>query len=297
MNELDRPAGTIVVGVDGSRQALRALAWAAEQAVAEHRQLTLAYAVTPLDATWLDAQGGSPAGESAEPDPGRHPMLVEARELLARRCPDVEVHEVVRTCDPRELLLDLGADAAMLVVGSRGRGPVRTLLLGSVGVSLVRHPPCPVVVHRPGNPGIVRTGVVAGVDGTARSAPVLELGYRIAAQRDLPLTIVRGYPDDMGSVPGFRRADGSLSDLEGERLGMAEAVAGLGEKYPEVRAQTELVRGSADSVLAARSDRAHLVVMGAHHGGLPTELMFGSVTTDVVEHASCPVAVVPIDGR
>ena len=92
-------------------------------------------------------------------------VLERAREVIARHAAGAEVHECVRIGDPRDVLIDLGTEAAEVVIGSRGRGPVRSLLLGSVGVSLSRHATCPVVVHRPGTEGRVHTGVVAGVVG------------------------------------------------------------------------------------------------------------------------------------
>lgn len=296
MNSFDIPAGTIVVGLDGSRQSLHALEWAVEQALAERRPLTLAHALIPFGGNALDPSGHLAKVPVEDIDDETHGIFSEARDVVARRHgEELELHEVVRAADPRQLLMDLGADAKMLVLGSRGRGPVRSLLLGSVGVALVRHASCPVVVHRPGNAGIVRQGVVAGVDGTERSLPVLEFAYRVAAQRDLPLTVVHAYWDVPTSVPEMYWTDPPEGGSQAGRLAVAEAVAGLGEKYPEVRATTEAVRGMTRSVLAEHGDKAHLLVVGAHHGGLPTELLFGAVSTDLVEHASCPVAVVPID--
>ena len=94
----------------------------------------------------------------------------------------------------------------MLVLGSRGRGQLRSLLLGSVGVALVRHARCPVVVHRPGHAGTVRDGIVVGADATEESLPVLEFAYREASLRKLPLTVLYSYWDiqggTMGAYPG-----------------------------------------------------------------------------------------------
>jgi nucleotide-binding universal stress UspA family protein len=293
MSDAEIPAGTIVVGVDGSQQALDALDWAVEQAAAERRAITLAHAVTPLDGVWLQPEvldstlhvTGVPSGSQA--------ILDQARGHAAKRAPGVEVTEVLRVQDPRDLLLELGREAAMVVLGSRGRGPVRSLLLGSVGVALTRRAPCPVVVHRPHEES-ERHGVLVGVDASERSLPVLEFGYRVAAQRGLPLRVVLCHWDRPVDPTGSAVIATPVPSLEDERLALAEAVAGLGEKYPEVRAHTEVVRGLARAVLALQTERSDLMVLGSHHGGLPTELMFGSITTDVLEHASCPVAVVPV---
>ena len=80
---------------------------------------------------------------------------------------------------------------------------------------------------------------------------------------------------------------------ESARLMVAEAIAGLCEDYPEVSVRTELARGLAADALVRMGERADLLVVGSHHGGVATSILLGSVATDVVEHAHCPVAVVP----
>ena len=140
------PAGTVVVGVDGSTSAGHALDWAIDQAAAEKRPLTLVCAEASLD------------------DPDGQATLEEARAQVSRKAPELDVHQLLIVADPREVLLQLSRQAALVVVGSRGRGPVLSLLLGSVGVAVSRHASCPVVVVRPGNPGLVRHGVLVGVD-------------------------------------------------------------------------------------------------------------------------------------
>lgn len=85
--------------------------------------------------------------------------------------------------DPREVLLELSPNAAMVVLGSRGLGQLRSLLLGSVGIALVRHAYCPIVVHRPGSVGTVRNGIVVGVEASEESHPVLKFAYREASLR------------------------------------------------------------------------------------------------------------------
>ena len=150
--------GTIVVGVDGSPSARRALAWAADQAACERRPITLVHAVGPQGGVWMDQAGFDTRVGLEHMQTASQRLLADARADVARRAPELEVHEILRVADPRDVLLDLSREAAMVVVGSRGRGPMRTLLLGSVGVAVTRHAECPVVVLRPGNPGLVRNG-------------------------------------------------------------------------------------------------------------------------------------------
>ena len=290
------PAGTVTVGLDGSLSAGRALGWAIDQAVLEHRPLTLVHAIAPEGAVWLDPEGRDHRiGVESTRTEGDE-LIRLAREEVARRAPGLEVHEVLRVADPRDLLLEHSGRAAMVVLGSRGRGPVRSLLLGSVGVAVTRHARCPVVVHRPGNPGLVRHGIVVGVDGTPTSRAPLEFAYRQASLRDLPLTVMHCFWNPAATLAGVSQELRRAEELEEQRLVLAEAVSGMAEKFPDVRVHAEVARGLADDLLVRTGERMNLVVVGAHHGGAAAEVIFGSVAASVVEHANGPVAVVPVAG-
>mgnify|MGYP003707171757 CR=1 FL=1 len=280
------PAGTIVVGLDGSPSAERALEWAVDQALRESRQLTLAHGVDPSGSVWVDPAGIDHRAVLEALHDDAKAVLGHAREQIAHRAPDLVVHEVVQLSDARVTLLELSERAAMVVVGSRGRGPIKSLLLGSVSLAVSREARCPVVVVRPGHPGVVRNGVLVGADGTDRSVPTLVFAYRQASLHQLPLTIMHCFWD---ARPGTEE-EPVASDA---RLVLAESLAGLGEKFPDVQARTELVRGMADERLVRASQRMDLVVVGAHHGGTLTTLLYGSIANAVLEHATCPVAIVP----
>jgi nucleotide-binding universal stress UspA family protein len=214
-----------------------------------------------------------------------------ARQDVARKAPQLVIHEMFSFRDPREQLLELSRHAALVVVGSRGRGPVSSLLLGSVGFALVRHSSCPVVVHRPGNPGAVRNGIVVGADGSEESLVVLEFAYREAALRALPLTVLHCYGLQGGAAA---RATDTASDLESEKLLLAESMAGLAEKHPDVRARTQLAGGLPQDELVRMGERMNLIVVGSHQSGSVKRMLFGSASISVTEHATCPVAVVPL---
>jgi nucleotide-binding universal stress UspA family protein len=291
---MDTPSGTIVVGVDGSPSSARAVAWAVTQAAAEHRAITLVHALHAVTPTSMDAATVPPQEAQEAVRATGHQVLAQARAEAERRSPGLEVHEVLRSEDPRELLLELSREAALVVLGSRGRGKLRSLLLGSVGVALVRHAHCPVVVHRPSHPGTVRHGVLVGADGSEESRVVLEFAYREASLLDLPLTVLHcAWDMNTGTGTGYTMAE-PIIDVETERLQLAESMAGMAEKYPEVRVSTEMVRNLPHEALVRMSERMNLTVVGAHQAGRLAQLMLGSVSVAVVEHAKSPVAVVPL---
>ncbi len=139
----------IVVGVEGSGGARAALRWAIDEA--RHRQ-----AVVDVVTTYV------PTYVPAAPDLGFVPLdpidLVGEVEKLQNEV----VASVVESCDvgdveirqrllkgrAAETLIDAAAGADMLVVGSRGRGGFRGLLLGSVSHQIAQHATCPVVIVR-----------------------------------------------------------------------------------------------------------------------------------------------------
>jgi nucleotide-binding universal stress UspA family protein len=140
-------AGGIVVGVDGSRCSVQAIEFAFEQA--ESRQTTL----TAMMA-WHDPMSTGPD----DPLPVVYDLDTleeESAALLAESMAghrdkylDVPVDEKLVNGTAHDALLAAGRSAELLVVGSRGRGAFRGLLLGSTSRALVHHPPCPVAVVR-----------------------------------------------------------------------------------------------------------------------------------------------------
>jgi nucleotide-binding universal stress UspA family protein len=286
------PSGGIVVGVDGSESADRALAWAAQEAALDHRPLVLVHAVGSLGTpgtVWLTETDQLVREMRAHGDE----ILAGAVASVARRHPSVEVHTSVVTQDPRRALLHVAEGAEMVVVGSRGRGPVRSLVLGSVSSAVSRHASCPVVVVRPHHPGTVRRGVLVGADGTADSIPTLEFAYREASVRALPLTVMHCVWDVAASTTTPHVAQPGEPGVEEARLLLAESVAGMTEKYPDVHVSVVVGRGLPEQCLGAVAEQMDLLVVGRRHVGVASRVFFGDVAGHLVEHARTVVALVP----
>ncbi|WP_121251442.1 universal stress protein [Nocardioides ferulae] len=289
------PAGAVVVGVDGSSGSRHALEWAAAQAQLENRPLVLVHAlgVLPLvGSAWMDRAGIDHGRLIEEERAAGHSVLAEAAAQVLAGRPDLAVHQVLRQVDAREALLGVADDAALLAVGSRGRGPVASLLLGSVSVAVSKHAPCPVVVVRPTD-GAERRGVVVGTDGTERSAPAVEFAFRVADARGVPLTVLHCFWDAVAVVEGTLDVADDETDCDDMRAMLAQAVAGHRERHPDVELRLQLTRGFADQRLLEASHDAELVVVGSHPRKVLQQIVYGSLTPAVVEHARCPVAVVP----
>ncbi len=137
----------IIVGIDGSDNSRHALEWAIREAAVRHAPLTVLTVQATLIGYW-----GSPVlypGDEDLVEHGRKRAQEETDSVLEKigvelRPSSVTVRAV--TGLPAEALLEAAADADLLVVGSRGAGGFKRLLMGSVSTQVTHHAPCPVVV-------------------------------------------------------------------------------------------------------------------------------------------------------
>jgi nucleotide-binding universal stress UspA family protein len=131
----------IVVGVDGSDSALAALRWAL-------RQAKLTGSRVDVVTVWHfpAAYGWEPVGADADFEGDAHQILADALTAVESLRPGVAVARLVEEGPPAEVLLRVAKEADLLVVGSRGRGGLRSALIGSVSLHCIQHAHCPVLV-------------------------------------------------------------------------------------------------------------------------------------------------------
>ncbi|MEU8628753.1 universal stress protein [Streptomyces sp. NPDC048669] len=296
---------SVVVGVDASAHAQAALDWAADEAVLRGVPLRIAHAWT-MAPHRVPGTGGVGAAKS---------LLQAAEEILARAGGRAQARHSGLRVDfevlPEEAvpgLIRLAHDAELLVVGSRGLGRFRSVLIGSVSQSLVAHAPCPVVVFRGpseaadqvadrAEPSDTSTrcdpgAVVLGAAPCETAGPVA-FAFAEAARRGVSLLAVRTwtYPASYSpyvAVP----LDGSDVCNEEESRGLLEVIAAPREEYPDVKVFTEVGMSDAATTLVRLSAGAGLVVLGADRDRNRFAPPIGRVTQQVLHHAHAPVAVV-----
>lgn len=142
------PQPVIVVGIDGSRDSKHALRWAAEQARLTDAILRVVYAWEPPLVAGLRIPpmlDWEPLEEQAR----RFPATF-ADEVLGP-APDLRVTSRTVRGRPAQALVDASADADLLVIGPRGLGGLRGMVLGSTGHHCAAHARCPVVIVHPPN--------------------------------------------------------------------------------------------------------------------------------------------------
>jgi nucleotide-binding universal stress UspA family protein len=280
--------GSVLVGVDGSSHSDAAVAWAVDHARHRHVPLVLLHGAEPL------GLGRIPFAEE-----GRQMLHESSRrvtdhavELVRRRAPDVPVSVVHLYEDPRQALLEAAETAGMVVLGTRGLGRLRALLLGSVSQAVAAHAPCPVTVVRPARlqDGPGRGNVAVGVDLDGSSVAALQQAFEIAAETGRPLDVVHASPPHDAFDDATSYLD-RFDVLDAHERGLAEMIAGYAEKFPDVTVVRRMMSGSPVGALVEVSTSAAHIVLGSRgRHGAPA--LLGSVTRSVLERAHCPVTVV-----
>jgi nucleotide-binding universal stress UspA family protein len=194
-----------------------------------------------------------------------------------------------------EQLVARAHDAELLVVGSRGRGGFRGLVLGSVGQQCARHTPCPLVIvrHAAAGPETEAGGpptIVVGVDGSPNADAALDWAFAEAAGRGARVVALLAWSPRHGHELSFAGAGDDALEAKA-RVVLHEAVARADRRGVECTEVAE--EGSAACLLAEASKHAQLLVVGTRGRRGFTGLMLGSVAQQCVHHAPGATVVVP----
>ncbi|MFJ9037362.1 universal stress protein [Streptomyces sp. NPDC102406] len=280
----------LVVGVDGSDPSLEAVDWAVDEAARHGLGLRVVYAFL-----WSRYEGtayAAPLDTSSEQALAEN-IVSEAAERARRRNPEVKLSTTMAPQEPVNALLDEGRDAWAVVTGSRGRGELKGLLLGSVGLSVAARSHDPVIVVRGDEAGVTGAHeriLFAAGDAAADSA-ALRFAFREARARHCLLDVVRTWRCPTHESPGARGAEHQHEEQAQHFLAavLEDAVVA----HPDVRINPVTVEGPAHKVLAHRSAAADLLVIGARRRHGHFGLQLGRVGHALLHQARCPVAIVP----
>lgn len=284
----------ITAGVDGSEESLAALEWAAREAVRRGLALRVvqAWRFQAYDAV-----------EVATPDTQAgwvRATVAEAARAVSERHPGLDVSTDVREGGTAETLVEAAADAELLVLGSRGHGPVVGFLLGSVGQQVIAGTTRPVVLVRAGDrPAAEAAGreIVVGQEGEPEdSEAALRFAFETAAVRGATVRAVRAWtlPPVFAYSPGSLKLLDEAGGLEPrEKQALDAALQPWRERFPDVPVVEHIEMGSAGQVLLSVAARAQLMVVGRRARRTAVGARIGSVAHGVLHHADCPVAVVP----
>jgi nucleotide-binding universal stress UspA family protein len=144
------------------------------------------------------------------------------------------------------------------------------------------------------------SGIVVGIDGSVHSRRALEWAMREAALRRVPLTVITVHEISVGYRGGgvVDPQDHAVAEhaRRNAQLEVEKALDELGEARPESVTVRSLSGTPAHELLDAGRD-ADMIVVGSRGAGGFARLLMGSVSTQVSQHAHCPVVVVPPEDR
>jgi len=194
-----------------------------------------------------------------------------------------------------ELSEELGI--GLLVVGSRGMGTVRRILIGSHSEEIVHHAHVPVLVVRRGHSAWPPSRVVIGEDFSDHAKKAGELAANIAGLYGSQVTLVYSHPD-LPEVPPGEARDAAVQELGGIRERDEERLERRADELKETAGSRPEIRVSDDypaSVIlqATQETPPPLVAVGSRGLAGLTRTRLGSVSTKVVTAAMGPVLVVP----
>ena len=276
---------TILVGVDGSTSALHAALWAADEAAQRRQPLRLVYANNEFS---FGSTGGLAPPQSffdALQAAGFR-LLADVEAAIRQVHPDLDIAVDLQTAAAVPSLLDQTEDALLMVLGSRGTGGFRGILVGSTAVALVAHGDCPVAVIRgateDGAPP-VEGPVVVGVDGSPTSDAAIATAFDEASWRGAELVAVHAwleYASDHVLHRGLDEGREQMEQAETELL--AERLAGWQEKYPDVKVRRVIKQGRPVERLLEQAAGAQLVVVGSRGNGGFSGMLLGSTSQALI---------------
>jgi nucleotide-binding universal stress UspA family protein len=280
--------GSIIVGVDESAGAAEALRWAAHEGDLHGWPVTAV-----LCWGYVDQHHGTtphpfePGYTVSDATAALHTIVGQ---VLGEGAATVECRTVNDVA--ARALLEASADARLLVLGARGLGSFRGLMLGSVSQQCLHQATIPVAIVRAGatGPRYGRSWIVVGVDGSDTSQRALDWALEEARVLDACIDVVHAWHLPAHAVPTVANAyapfDEEARHIVEQALARADTTGVLSVR-PVVR------QGSGGEVLVRLAEGADLVVVGSRGLGGVKGLLLGSVSHQVTHHAPCPVVVIP----
>ncbi|MFG1813513.1 universal stress protein [Kribbella sp. NPDC049174] len=279
----------IHVGVDGSWRDNGALEWALQESQLRHEPLQALHVID-------DKLRGSSYWQPTVVDDAVMELVKDVQKHLDSSPGSLD-HEVgLIAGPPAATLTEASAEGRMLVVGRRGLGAFKRLLIGSTSEAVASAATVPVVVVPDHWQPSDHTGpVFVAVEDAGDDQGALDFAVTAAAERNLPIRLVHAW--DLPAMYSWDAVNmaGVSEELPAKARHRVDALADrLRSKYPGLTIDVDVRRGHpVDSVVTAAEDSdAQLLVVGGRRHHRLSAVLLGSVARGILHHATCPMAVV-----
>ncbi|MCD9198216.1 universal stress protein [Aeromicrobium wangtongii] len=269
----------VVVGVMGKQSSV--LTFAMQEAAETHSPLTV------MHSTGLAMQAGDLYADRevlGELRAHGRTLLDEVKEFVQHEAPDLQAEYVLTAVPPMQALEDASRGARALIVGSDHVPWFDRLLLSEVAGRLARHTDCPVVVVPELNSAHTHDGsIILPLDGDTVADGAIRFAFEHAAAHHTAVRVLHVI------------APRTLADeAEAIKADVEKVIAGWRTTYPDIPVETSFSIGEPEPAIIRSTSGARLVVVARprSHRALAAS---GSLATQVLRGAHCPVAVVPVD--
>ena len=281
------PMPPVVVGVDDSADARSAVLWAVQEAALAQTSLLVVHSPDLPSATV--PAGHLSAALRASDDVG-YSVLDAAIALARANQPGVLVQGLLSHAHPAQALIDVSAEAQLLVLGSRSATMGEMSLLSSKRVTVSAHSHCPVLLLGPVStfspPSLVGR-IVVGAASTRAGRAAVHFASAEAARRKVTLHLLRLERPAPETASHPRKE--FLHQAENE---LSAQVATVRREHPDLAVVADLARGEAAEILPSYSDGSTILVVGCHHSDDHWSTRLGPVATSVVHRNRGAVMVV-----
>lgn len=281
------PTGFIAVGVNGSAASDAAVRYAVAQARRSGLGLRLIHALPDYLPT--SRPFGIAVGDLA---PTGRTLLHDATRIARAEWAEVPLDLSLVTGPWVKALVHASDGAARIVLGCEQRSSLQRLATGTTVVGVAARAPMPVIAVAPSMLRPDQGRITVGIKHVTESSALLRASFEEARDREAELYVVHtwamppGY-EDLLSVPSTR-----AEIVEAENDSLAEVVASVAERFPEVKTTLEVVEGNPARTLQSASEVSDLLLLARRRRGFPRGHIGGTARA-LLHHSSCPVAILP----
>lgn len=301
-NEKNTEKKAVLAGVDGTDASYKAVWWAANYAkhAGLELQIVCAYSLPSYAAVSFDATYTA-LGDDAVAHTDAQDILARAKAIAGEQ--GVDAKTLIVTGDPASVFVELSRNYHLIVIGNRGKGGLAERLLGTTSSSLPAYAYCPIVVvpftddedHLLHLNNTIRK-VAVGSDESKWGMKALDIAADLADSWDAELNVLSAVPiyGTMGGIFSVAPSQEDMQHVVDSYMDDLRArVQPIRRRYPNLSINLKVIPGSAVDALTKASGRNDVVVVGSRGRGGFTGLILGSTSQGLVQHATCPVYVVP----